>query len=79
MPGREIAGSKGTNTSYADWNARQLAYFMVDNLYQSRGAEITVNIVLSSLCEDDPEDPWELNVREDIIHQSTATVFFYTE
>ena len=64
------------NTSYADWNARQLACFMVDNLYQSRGAEITVNIVLSSLCEDDPEDPWELNVREDIIHQSTATVFF---
>lgn len=64
-------------TSYAEWDARQLACFMVDNLYQSRGAEITVNIALSSLCEDDPEAPWELNVREDIIHQSTATAFLH--
>lgn len=63
-------------TPFADWNEKQIAYFMVDGLYQPRGAEITVNIALSSLCEHDPEDCFDLNVREDIIHQSTATVFF---
>ena len=63
-------------TPFADWNEKQIAYFMVDGLYQPRGAEITVNIALSSLCEHDPEDFCDLNVREDIIHQSTATVFF---
>lgn len=65
-----------SKTPFSDWNEKQIAYFMVDGLYQPRGAEISVNIALSSLCEHDPEDFCDLNVKEDIIHQSTATVFF---
>lgn len=64
------------DSPYALWTEKQDAYFMVDCLHQPRGAEITVNLVLSSLCEDDLDDPCDLNVREDIIHQSTATAFF---
>jgi hypothetical protein len=63
-------------TSFENWSEKQAADFMAEGLYAPESVEVTVDIALSLLCEPDPEDPWELNLREDIIHQSTATVFF---
>lgn len=63
-------------TSFENWSEKQAADFMAEGLYAPESVEVTVDIALSLLCEPDPEDPWELNLREDIIHQSTATAFF---
>lgn len=65
-----------STTSFENWSEKQAAGFMADGLSAPEIVEVTVDLALSLLCEPDPEDPWELNLREDIIHQSTATVFF---
>lgn len=65
-----------SETPYEEWNEKQIALFMADGLYHPRGAEIAVNLALDSLCEDDSDDPCELDVRADIIHQSTAIAHF---
>lgn len=47
-----------SETPYEEWNEKQIALFMADGLYHPRGAEITVNLALASLCEDDSDDPY---------------------
>ena len=61
------------NTPYMPGNQMQNALFIADCLYQPRGAEITVNIVLGALCE---ERSCDIEEREYMISKCSATAFF---
>ena len=63
-------------TSFENWSQKQSADFMAEELYTPETVEVTVDLALSLLCEPEPQNPWELDLRKDIIPQSTATAFF---
>lgn len=65
-----------STTSFENWSQKQSADFMAEELYSPETVEVTVDLALSLLCEPEPESPWELDLRKDIIPQSTATAFF---